>query len=215
MRLALPNFLAVTALSLLVASGPVIEAQAGIPLGDSAYVLGTNGSGVKVRSGPGPTYDILGVAPEKARVDVLSGPQSDGDLNWYQIRTTDGAEQQVRGWLAAMYLVSSTSVRTSPEGTVGTRSFEGKITGYVSGVGGVGYYTATGTRVRYGTVSVDPRFIPMGSLMLIDGLDGVFTAEDTGGAVRGAVVDVWFPDLQTALNWSNRYRIVTVLREGY
>jgi 3D (Asp-Asp-Asp) domain-containing protein len=170
---------------------------------------------VKVRSGPGPTNDILGVAPERARVNVLTGPQSDGDLSWYQIRTTDGAGQQVRGWAAAMYLVPSASVSVPPEGRLGTRSFEGKITGYVSGVGGVGYYTATGTRVRWGTVSVDPRFIPLGSLLLIDGLDGVFTAEDTGGAVRGAVVDVWFPDLQTALNWSNRYRTVTILREGY
>ncbi len=69
--------------------------------------------------------------------------------------------------------------------------------------------------MHWGTVAVDPRYIPLGSLMLIDGLDGVFTAEDTGGGVRGPMVDVWFPDLASALAWNTRYRTVSILREGY
>ena len=46
--------------------------------------------------------------------------------------------------------------------------------------------TATGTTPRFGTVAVDPRVIPLGSRLLIQGFEGVvFVAEDaTGGAVQ-------------------------------
>jgi 3D (Asp-Asp-Asp) domain-containing protein len=78
----------------------------------------------------------------------------------------------------------------------------------------VGTRTATGTTVRWGVVSVDPRFIPLGSELEIEGLGGRFVAEDTGGAVRGAHVDVWLPDLDSSLRFGAQYRRVTVLREG-
>lgn len=213
MRLALLNLLAAT-FGLLLFGSLVAGVSAAPQLGDTAYVLGTGGSGVRVRSGPGSSYDIRGVVPEGAVVTVQDGPQSDDDQTWYQIRGTDGSGDRIRGWVVGMYLVPTSSVTVGRDGTTGTRTFEAKVTGYASGSGGVGYYTTTGTRVRWGTCAVDPRFIPLGSLLMIDGLDGVFTAEDTGGGVRGATIDVWFPDLQSAQRWNTRNRTVTVLREG-
>ena len=72
-----------------------------------------------------------------------------------------------------------------------------RITGYTSNEGGP--RTATGTRCRWGTVAVDPRYIPLGSKVWIDGFpDTTFYAEDTGGAVKGWWVDVWVPDTATA-----------------
>ena len=213
MRLALLNLPAALVVGLVLLGNPA-AAHAALQVGDSAYVLGTGGSGVKVRSGPGPTNDVRGVVPEGASVTVQDGPQSDGSLTWYQIRGTDGSGARVRGWVAGMYLVSTSSVTAGADGTLGTRKFEAKVTGFASGHGGVGYYTSTGTRVHQGTVAVDPRYIPLGSLLVIDGIDGVCIAEDTGGGVRGAMVDVWFPDLESAQRWNTRYRTVTVLREG-
>ena len=99
-------------------------------------------------------------------------------------------------------------------GRVGARTFSARVTGYASG-GGIGFRTTTGTRVHWGTVAVDPRFIPLGSLLTIEGLEGTFTAEDTGSAVRGAMLDVWFPDQAAARAWGTRTRQVTVMREGY
>jgi 3D (Asp-Asp-Asp) domain-containing protein len=215
LRWTLSNLVATVTLGSLLLSGSVAaEARAEVPLGDSALVLGTGGSGVRVRSGPGLSYEILGVASEGARVSVLNGPRSDGDQNWYRIQTSGGAAVQVRGWVAGMYLAPARSVTVKSDGTIGTRSFAGRILSYTSG-GGIGSYTSTGTRVHWGTVAVDPRYIPLGSLMTIDGLDGIFTAEDTGPAVVGAVIDVWFPDRASALRWGTQQRRVTVLREGY
>ena len=199
--------------ALLCGSAPA-EAREDLVLGGSAYVLGTGGSGVKVRSGPGLSYDIVGGVSEGTLVSVLDGPQSDGDLSWYRIRSTDGAAVRIRGWAAGMFLVSSERVRLRDDGTIGTRDFTAKVTSYTSG-GGIGSYTSTGTRVHWGTVAVDPRAIPLGSLMTIDGLEGIFTAEDTGPGVRGEMLDVWFPDMASALSWGTRQRRVTILREGY
>jgi uncharacterized protein YabE (DUF348 family) len=52
--------------------------------------------------------------------------------------------------------------------------------------------TATGTKVTEGrTIAVDPKVIPMGWWVYIDGL-GFRRAEDTGSAVKGNKVDVYF-----------------------
>jgi 3D (Asp-Asp-Asp) domain-containing protein len=215
LRLAYLRLLAATSLGwVLLVGSAAAEARGDTSLGDSAVVLGTGGSGVKVRSGPGLSYNILGVVSEGTRVNVLNGPQSDGDQNWYQIQSNDGAGGRVRGWAAAMYLVSSERVRLREDGTVGGRSFTAKVMSYTSG-NGIGPYTSTGTRCHLGTVAVDPRYIPLGSLLTVEGLDGIFTAEDTGSAVKGASLDVWFPDMSSAQRWGTQQRAVTVLREGY
>ena len=86
------------------------------------------------------------------------------------------------------------------------RSFMARLTGYSHGS-----RTASGTPVRWGVVAVDPRVVPLGSRLMIDGFEDVFTAEDTGGAVRGNQIDVYFPDVQAALRFGVQNRMVTVL----
>lgn len=66
-----------------------------------------------------------------------------------------------------------------------------------------GSRTATGTRPRKGTIAVDPRVIPLGTKLFIPGY-GYGIAEDTGGAVKGNFIDVYFPSRQAALNWGRR-----------
>ena len=52
--------------------------------------------------------------------------------------------------------------------------------------------TASGTRVSEGrTIAVDPKVIPMGWWVYIEGI-GFRRAEDTGGAVKGKKIDVYF-----------------------
>ena len=52
--------------------------------------------------------------------------------------------------------------------------------------------TATGLPVGWGVVAVDPAVIPLGTRMTIPGY-GEGVAADTGSAVRGATIDLWFP----------------------
>jgi 3D (Asp-Asp-Asp) domain-containing protein len=69
--------------------------------------------------------------------------------------------------------------------------------------------TATGLPTGWGIVAVDPSVIPLGTRMTIPGYgDGV--AADTGGAVRGGTIDLWFPTVAQALAWGRRTVTITL-----
>jgi 3D (Asp-Asp-Asp) domain-containing protein len=53
--------------------------------------------------------------------------------------------------------------------------------------------TATGVPVTRGIVAVDPSVIPLGTEMYIPGY-GYAIAADTGGAIRGNMIDLGYPD---------------------
>lgn len=69
--------------------------------------------------------------------------------------------------------------------------------------------TATGMPVGFGVVAVDPTVIPLGTRMTVPGY-GEGVAADTGGAVRGATVDLWFPTLAQARAWGRRTVTITL-----
>jgi 3D (Asp-Asp-Asp) domain-containing protein/peptidoglycan hydrolase CwlO-like protein len=69
--------------------------------------------------------------------------------------------------------------------------------------------TATGMRTGWGTIAVDPAVIPLGTRMSVPGYgDGV--AADTGAAVRGHAIDLWFPTCDQALEWGRRTVTITL-----
>lgn len=69
--------------------------------------------------------------------------------------------------------------------------------------------TATGVPTGPGVVAVDPGVIPLGTRMTIPGY-GEGVAADTGGAVRGASIDLWFPTLAQARAWGRRTVTITL-----
>jgi 3D (Asp-Asp-Asp) domain-containing protein len=69
--------------------------------------------------------------------------------------------------------------------------------------------TATGLPVGYGIVAVDPTVIPLGTRLTIPGY-GDAVAADTGGAIIGARIDLWFPTEEQALAWGWRTLTVTL-----
>ena len=70
-------------------------------------------------------------------------------------------------------------------------------------------HTATGAPVGYGVVAVDPSVIPLGTRMTIPGY-GEGVAADTGGAIQGAVIDLWFPTAAAAAGWGRRTVTITL-----
>jgi 3D (Asp-Asp-Asp) domain-containing protein/peptidoglycan hydrolase CwlO-like protein len=70
--------------------------------------------------------------------------------------------------------------------------------------------TATGIPTGWGVVAVDPAVIPLGTRMSIPGY-GEGVAADTGPAVRGATIDIWFPKCSQALAWGRRVVSITLL----
>ncbi len=67
----------------------------------------------------------------------------------------------------------------------------------------LGGRTSTGLAVGWGVAAVDPSVIPLGTHMTVPGY-GEAVAADIGGAVRGAVVDLWFPTVAQANAWGRR-----------
>ena len=63
--------------------------------------------------------------------------------------------------------------------------------------------TATGLPVGWGVVAVDPSVIPLGTHMAIPGY-GEAVAADTGGAIVGSTIDLWFPTVAQANAWGRR-----------
>ena len=71
--------------------------------------------------------------------------------------------------------------------------------------------TATGTPAGHGTVAVDPAVVPLGTHLSIPGY-GDAVASDTGGAIRGTRIDVWFPTVEEARSWGTRTVSITIHR---
>ncbi|GAB6928008.1 hypothetical protein JCM10914A_19910 [Paenibacillus sp. JCM 10914] len=78
------------------------------------------------------------------------------------------------------------------------------MTAYSSEQKGIGTRTASGTRVTEGrTIAVDPSIIPIGWWVYIEGI-GFRRAEDTGGAIKGNKIDVYYDSLKSAVNFGRK-----------
>lgn len=71
--------------------------------------------------------------------------------------------------------------------------------------------TATGTTPTAGrTIAVDPKIIPYGTEVIIDG--HVYIAEDCGGAIKGNRIDVFFPTHAEALQFGVQHAEVSIIQ---
>jgi peptidoglycan DL-endopeptidase CwlO len=69
--------------------------------------------------------------------------------------------------------------------------------------------TASGVPAGPGVVAVDPSVIPLGTRLTIPGY-GQGVAADTGGAIQGARIDLWFSSHAEALAWGRRSVTIAV-----
>lgn len=68
-------------------------------------------------------------------------------------------------------------------------------------------YTATGEKATQGvTIAADPDVLPMGTEIELDG--HTYTVQDTGGAIAGNRLDLYFDSHEDALQWGVREKIV-------
>jgi 3D (Asp-Asp-Asp) domain-containing protein len=71
--------------------------------------------------------------------------------------------------------------------------------------------TAFGVRVQRGVVAVDPRLIPLGTKLHVPGY-GPGLAADVGYAIKGRIIDLWFPTTAQARAWGRRTVTITIYR---
>jgi 3D (Asp-Asp-Asp) domain-containing protein len=73
--------------------------------------------------------------------------------------------------------------------------------------------TASGGGVRRGIVAADPRVLPLGTRINISAgsYSGTYTVADTGGAVKGRILDIWVPSCAEANKFGRRTVKVSVV----
>ncbi|MEJ1294889.1 MULTISPECIES: 3D domain-containing protein [Latilactobacillus] len=60
-------------------------------------------------------------------------------------------------------------------------------------------------------MAVDPKVIPLNSLVLVPGY-GYAIAGDTGGAIKGHIIDVHFPSVAQCVSWGRRHIAITIIK---
>lgn len=93
--------------------------------------------------------------------------------------------------LKGTYKVNSVTDVFSGESYAYTKVYEMEATAYTISDDGWGNRTASGMTTFVGMVAVDPNVIPLGTKLYIEGY-GIAIAGDTGGAIKGNIVDLFF-----------------------
>lgn len=108
----------------------------------------------------------------------------------------------------AQVKASSTTVETATTKTTQDKTITAVATAYTAYCNGCSGTTANGTDLRANpsskVIAVDPRVIPLNSKVEVihNGKSlGVFTAGDTGGAIKGNKIDIFMSSQKAALNW--------------
>lgn len=87
------------------------------------------------------------------------------------------------------------------------REFYVSSTAYTANCNGCSGITATGFNLHENpnakVIAVDPNVIPLGSKVYVEGY-GYAIASDTGGAIKGNKIDVFFPTKEQAYRWGTR-----------
>ncbi len=213
------KILVLTSLALAASLIGATLSHADLPIqpGTRAVVFGVGQDGLGVREGPGYDFRTQTILQEGTELNVLDGPRWKGYVPWYLVGGYDASGNQ--GWSAGNYLQPKSDPTPAPQaspersatpssrgGERGYHSFVALVTGY-----SVQGRTASGSPTQWGVVAVDPSVVPLGSKIQIDGFSDVFVAADTGGAVKGNWIDIYFPNPSDAFNFGMQARRVTIL----
>ncbi|MDP4553384.1 ubiquitin-like domain-containing protein [Alkalihalobacillus macyae] len=90
---------------------------------------------------------------------------------------------------------------------VSTTAYTANCTG-CSGITSTGYNLKTNPNAK--VIAVDPSVIPLGSKVHVEGY-GTAIAADTGGAIKGNKIDVFFSSKSAAYAWGNKTVKITIL----
>jgi 3D (Asp-Asp-Asp) domain-containing protein len=103
---------------------------------------------------------------------------------------------------AAKTTVKTSSVKTAPYKTITVKAYA-----YTLNCKGCSGITATGLNLKKNpsikAIAVDPKVIPLGSKVYVEGY-GYAVAADKGGGIKGNKIDVFMPTKSKAIQWGVR-----------
>jgi 3D (Asp-Asp-Asp) domain-containing protein/peptidoglycan hydrolase CwlO-like protein len=151
---------------------------------------------------------LRAAASDAASTLIRARAQRLSRIAWLASQRTSNGEQissleSTARTIAAVSSAPSGSV-LEPAASGGSRLLTVVATGYA-----LTGHTASGIPVGPGVVAVDPSVIPLGTRLSIPGY-GQGIAADTGGAIVGARIDLWFSSHAEALAWGRRTVTISV-----
>ncbi len=147
---------------------------------------------------------------EQGRTKVETEGSKGKDKVTYEITYIDGVESERKEIsretvTAAVDKVILNGTKVSFNGKSYSRKLVVKAYSYTGGG-----RTAMGTKARVGEIAVDPKVIPLGSRVYIEGV-GARIAEDTGGNIKGNTIDIYMNTAAECRKWG--VRTVTIYIE--
>lgn len=139
------------------------------------------------------------------REKVVQEGQPGIKYNKYQVKIVDGVEverQLLETWIQVQPEPRVVAYGSRAYPAVAARAGETlrfESTAYTH----TGNRTATGIWPYRGIVAVDPRVIPLGTRMYVEGY-GYAVAQDTGGLIKGNIIDVFMDTEEEAIQWGRR-----------
>jgi uncharacterized protein YabE (DUF348 family) len=161
---------------------------------------------------------------QKGKEKVVSNGQKGLLTKEYEVILENGKE-------VSRKLVSEKKVREKKDQivAVGTKVIQKQVsrgmstgveyyvtsTAYTANCNGCSGRTATGINLHQNpnikVIAVDPRVIPLGTKVYVEGY-GYAVAADTGSAIKGNKIDVFFPTKSQAYRWGNRTVKIKILK---
>ena len=140
---------------------------------------------------------------EQGKTKVETEGSKGKDKVTYEITYIDGVESERKEIsretvTAAVDKVILNGTKISFNGKSYSRKLVVKAYSYTGGG-----RTAMGTRARVGEIAVDPKVIPLGSRVYIEGV-GARIAEDTGGNIKGNTIDIYMNTVAECRRWGAR-----------
>jgi len=126
--------------------------------------------------------------------------------------SNDQAESKKQEATVETKTTETTKAAESTETASKGKSIVVSATGYSTKQANLSTHTATGINLESNpmVIAVDPRVIPLGSIVEIPGY-GTFIAGDTGGAIKGNKIDIHFSTVQQANNFGRKTITVNIL----
>lgn len=94
-----PLVVSIMAMLLMMSTARIGHSADELQAGSSVTVGGTGGTGLRVRSGPGATSNVLTTLREGETVEITGAPIESGGTTWYPVKSA-----KATGWSNAQYL---------------------------------------------------------------------------------------------------------------
>ncbi|HET7657297.1 MAG TPA: ubiquitin-like domain-containing protein [Bacillales bacterium] len=160
------------------------------------------------------TYAVIMENGKEVSRDLIETKTVEESEDRVVVVGTKVISQPSRGERSSEDSSSESESSSSHSGKSASKQFYVSSTAYTANCGGCSGITSTGinlnTHPNAKVIAVDPDIIPLGTKVWVQGY-GYAVAADTGGAINGHKIDVFFSTKGEAYDWGTRTVLIKIL----